>query len=70
MCGRFCKQEVQEKMMNDQTMKLHNRQTWREQINLKRQQVADELVEGVYNTSLPIGAALGVSRSFLSIFTT
>ena len=61
----MCKQEVQEKMMNDQTMKLHNRQTWREQINLKRQQVADELVEGVYNTSLPIGAATNLIYSTL-----
>ena len=50
-------QEAQEKMMSDQTTKLHNRQTWRDQINVKRQQVAAEMVEGVYATSLPIGEA-------------
>lgn len=32
--------------MSDQTMKLNNRQTWRDQINVKRQQVAAEMVEG------------------------
>ena len=32
--------------MSDQTTKLHNRQTWRDQINVKRQQVAAEMVEG------------------------
>jgi len=35
-------------MMSDQTMKLNNRQTWRDQINVKRQQVAAEMVEGIF----------------------
>jgi hypothetical protein len=40
--------------MTDQTMKLNNRQTWRDQINVKRQQVASEMVEGtsLFPTSL------------------
>jgi hypothetical protein len=41
-------QEVQEKMMNDQTMKLNNRLTWRDQINLKRQQVSFAVIVGLF----------------------
>eukprot|EP00001_Collodictyon_triciliatum_P093770 16524_4 len=50
-------QEVQDKMMSDQTTKLQNRQTWREQINQKRAQVTQDMVQGIYATSLPIGEA-------------
>ena len=35
-------------MMNDQTMKLNNRLTWRDQINLKRQQVSFAVIVGLF----------------------
>ena len=50
-------EEANEKLMMDQTQKMQNRETWREQINVKRQQVSSEMGEGVYQTSLPIGEA-------------
>ncbi|EKX32308.1 hypothetical protein GUITHDRAFT_166737 [Guillardia theta CCMP2712] len=57
-------EEQEEKRKFDITQKLTNRETWRKQINDKREKVRSQLVQGQYATSLPVGEAeLGLTRS-------
>uniref|UniRef100_A0A7S0HKS6 SHSP domain-containing protein n=1 Tax=Hanusia phi TaxID=3032 RepID=A0A7S0HKS6_9CRYP len=50
-------EEEEEKRRMDATQKVANRETWRKQINDRREKVRSQLLQGHYATSLPVGEA-------------